>query len=69
MNEPLETVVVAPMTTTLRSHPTRLNLTKIGQVALYRWRAVNRQRIVRRLGAVSTKANEVSSVLVEIFVR
>jgi mRNA-degrading endonuclease toxin of MazEF toxin-antitoxin module len=34
MNEPLETVLVAPMTTTLRSYPTRLNLTKIGQVAL-----------------------------------
>jgi len=39
------------------------------QVALDRWRAVDGQRIVRRLGAVSTKANEVSSVLVEIFVR
>jgi len=30
MNEPLETVLVAPMTTTLRSYPTRLNLTKNG---------------------------------------
>ena len=68
MNEPLETVLVSA-TATLRSHPTRLNLTRIGQVALDRWRAVDRQRIVRRFGAVSTKANEVSSVLVEILVR
>jgi hypothetical protein len=41
MNEPLETVLVSPMTTTLRSYPTRLNLTKIGQVALdHSWRSM-----------------------------
>jgi mRNA-degrading endonuclease toxin of MazEF toxin-antitoxin module len=30
MNEPLETALVAPMTTTLRSYTTRLNLNKYG---------------------------------------
>lgn len=73
MNEPLQTVLVAPMTTTLRSYPTRVQVTfrnKTGQVALDQLRAVDRQRLVRRLGAVSTKtAHEVSSVLVEMFVR
>ena len=73
MNEPLQTVLVAPMTTTLRNYPTRVNLTfrnKTGQVALDQLRAVDRQRLVRRLGSVSTKAaHEVASVLVEIFVR
>lgn len=73
MNEPLPTVVVAPMTTTLRSYPTRVNLTfrnKAGQVALDQLRAVDRQRLVTRLGRVSSKtANSVSNVLVEMFVR
>lgn len=73
MNEPLQTVLVAPMTTTLRNYPTRVNLTfrsKAGQVALDQMRAVDRQRLVRRLGSVSTKAaHEVASVLVEMFVR
>lgn len=73
MNEPLQTVLVAPMTTALRSYPTRVNLTfrnKTGQVALDQLRAVDRQRLVRRLGVVSSKAaREVSSVLVEMFVR
>jgi mRNA interferase MazF len=73
MNEPLQTVLVAPMTTTLRSYPTRVNLAfrnKTGQVALDQLRAVDLQRLVRRLGVVSTKAaHEVSSVLVEMFVR
>ncbi len=73
MNEPLQTALVAPMTTTLRAYPTRVNLTfrnKAGQVAVDQLRAVDRQRLVKRLGAVSTKtAHSVSSVLVEMFVR
>jgi len=73
MNEPLQTVVVAPMTTTQRKYPTRVNLTfrgKAGQVALDQLRAVDRQRLIRRLGAVSSRtAREVSSLLVEMFVR
>ena len=73
MNQPLQTVLIAPMTTTFRSYPTRVNLTfrnKAGQVALDQLRAVDRQRLLRRLGRVSTStAHEVSSVLVEMFVR
>jgi mRNA interferase MazF len=73
MNEPLQTALVAPMTTTLRNYPTRVNLTfqsKTGQVALDQLRAVDRQRLVKKLGAISTKtARAVSSVLIEMFVR
>ena len=73
MNEPLQTVLVAPMTTTLRNYPTRVDLTfrnKAGQVALDHLRAVDRQRLVKKLGVISTKtAHSVSSVLVEMFVR
>jgi mRNA interferase MazF len=73
MNEPLRTVLVAPMTTALRPYPTRVNLTfrsKNGQVALDQLRAVDRQRLVKKLGVVSSKtAQAVSRVLVEMFVR
>ena len=73
MNEPLQTVLVAPMTTTLRSYPTRVSLTfrnKAGQVALDQLRAVDRRRLVRRLGAISARAaRRISAVLVEMFVR
>jgi mRNA interferase MazF len=58
MNEPLHTVIVAPMTTTLRRYPSRVNVTfrsKNGQVALDQLRAVDRQRLVRRLGVVPAK--------------
>jgi mRNA interferase MazF len=73
MNEPLQTVLIAPMTTTVRSYPTRVNVTfrnKDGQVALDQLHPVDRQRLVRRLGTISTNASrEVANVLVEMFSR
>lgn len=72
-NEYLRTVIVAPMTTTERPYPTRVNTTfrgKRGQIALDQIRAVDRQRLVRKLGdAPATAAQTVSSVLVEMFTR
>ena len=73
MNEVLQTLLVAPMTTTLRTYPTRVTLTfrsKKGQVALDQLRAIDRQRFVHRLGLISDKAaDQVSNVLVEMSVR
>jgi len=73
MNDSLQTTLVATMTTTLRNYPTRVNMVfrgKAGQVALDQLRAIDRQRLDRRLGVITSRAaREVSSVLVEMFVR
>jgi len=73
MNQHLRTVIVAPMTTADRPYPTRVGLTfqgKSGQVALNQIHAVDRDRLVRRLGTISSKtAQIISSVLVEMFGR
>ena len=73
MNQHLQTVIVAPMTTTLRSYPTRVSLRfqgKSGQAALDQLRTVDRQRLVRKLGTVSsTVAQQASDVLLEMFSR
>ena len=73
INRPLRTVIIAPMTTSERPYPTRVAVTfqrKRGQVALDQIRAVDRQRLVRKLGSVSAKtARAVSAVLVEMFTR
>ncbi len=73
MNQHLRTVIVAPMTTVIRPYPTRVGLRfqgKQGQVALDQLRAVDRQRLVRRLGKVPAKtAPEVSATLLEMFTR
>lgn len=73
MNAHLRTTVIAPMTTRERAYPTRVALTfqgKRGQVALDQLRAIDRQRLVRKLGSVSAKtAMSVSTTLVEMFAR
>ena len=58
MNRHLQTVIVAPMTTSERSCPTRVDVrfqNKRGQVALDQIRAVDRQRLIRKLGSVSAE--------------
>jgi mRNA interferase MazF len=73
INRYLRTVIVAPMTTAERPYPTRVALTFLGrrgQVALDQLRAVDRKRLVRKLGRISSKtADNVSTVLVEMFAR
>jgi len=73
MNQHLRTVLIAPMSTAERPYPTRVSLTfqgKRGQVALDQIRAVDRQRLIRGIGKVSSvKAHAVSAVLIEMFVR
>ena len=73
MNSNLQTVVVAPMTTVTRPYPTRVRVRfqgKTGQVALDQLRAVDRQRLVRKLGKVSSDtAAAASATLVEMFSR
>jgi len=73
MNRHLQIVLIAPMTTAARPYPTRVSPTlrgKHGQVALDQIRAVDRQRLVRRIGkASSATAHAVSAVLIEMFAR
>jgi mRNA interferase MazF len=73
MNRHLRTVLIAPMTTVERPYPTRVALSfqgKRGQVVLDQIRAVDRQRLVRRIGkASSATAQAVSGVLIEMFAR
>ncbi len=73
MNEPLQKVLVAPMTTTLRNYPTRITARfqgKTGQIALDQIRSVDRERLLRKLGTIPARVGqEVSDVLVEMFTR
>lgn len=72
MNRAIRTVIVAPMMTRARGYASRVPLIfrrKKGEVALDQMRAVDKTRIVRRLGAVpQATAAAVAGVLVEMFV-
>src|SRR5581483_8505149 len=71
MNRHLSTVIVAPMTTTLRGYPTRITIQfagKQGEIALDQIRTIDKARLVRRLGEIDEKtAREVTNCLVDIF--
>ena len=73
MNCHLQTVIVAPMTTSERPFPMRVSVSfqgRHGQVALDHIRAVARRRLVRKLGTVSRQtAAAVSATLIELFTR
>ena len=71
INRHLSTVIVAPMTTTRRGYPTRIEVQfagKEGDIALDQLRTVDRTRLVRRLGQIDEAlAREVANRLVEMF--
>ena len=71
MNRHIRTVIVAPMKTKGRPYPTRVSCRfegKDAQVVLDQIRTVDSQRLVRRLGALPSPAQEeVLSVLAEMF--
>jgi len=71
MNAHLRTVIVAPMTTSRHDYPMRVSCRfqgKDAEVVLDQIRAVDRARLVKRLGKLSPKAStQVLDVLQEMF--
>ena len=72
MNKHLRTVVIAPLTTTSRSYPTRIEIkhnNKIGWIVLDQIRTIDRQRIIKDLGKLSKpEIKEIKLVLKETYV-
>ena len=71
LNRSLATVIIAPMTTVVREWPTRVPVTfggKTGEIALDQIRAVDKSRLVRRLGRIDSRtASAVLDGLGELF--
>src|SRR5947208_14744920 len=71
VNDMLNTVVVAPMTTTVRTYPTRVRVRfqgKAGEIAVDQLRAPDRDRLVKRLGSISQDTRQrLQTVLLECF--
>lgn len=72
MNNHLRTVVIAPMTTSSKNYPTRVEIkhdNKIGWIVLDQTRTIDKQRILKDLGKLSKpEIKEVKSILKETFV-
>jgi mRNA interferase MazF len=72
MNEHIETVIVAPMTTTLREYPSRVKISfngTTGWVVLDQIRVIDKRRIVQKIGRLnSKKIEEVKRTIQEMFI-
>jgi mRNA interferase MazF len=72
MNKYLRTIIVAPMTTTSRKYPTRIEVKhdrKIGWIVVDQIRTIDKQRIIKVLGRLSQpEIKELKSVIKETFV-
>ena len=72
MNKYLNTIVIAPMTSSSKNYPTRLEINhdnKKGWIVLDQIRTVDRQRIIKILGNLTQKEiSRVKEILQETFV-
>ena len=71
MNDELATAIIAPMTTTKRHWPSRIEISfkgKDGQIALDQIRAVDKTRLIKKIGTAQEKTcDKILKVLQEIF--
>ena len=71
MNKHLGTVIIAPMTAVCRGWPTRVGIAfqgKTGEIALDQIRAVDKSRLVKRLGKLDSETSDaVLDTLGELF--
>ncbi|MBS1550059.1 MAG: type II toxin-antitoxin system PemK/MazF family toxin [Bacteroidetes bacterium] len=72
MNKYLQTIVVAPLTSSSKPYPTRIELKQTktkGWIVLDQIRTVDRVRIVKKLGNLTiTEIETVKSVIMETYV-
>lgn len=70
-NKYLRTIIVAPLTSTIKTYPTRVHCTfdhRDGQIALDQMRAIDKIRLIKKLGNLDAATNKVlCSVLVNLF--
>lgn len=61
MNRHIRTVIVAPMTSKVKDYPTRVNTQfqkKRGQIVLDQIRTVDKRRLIKKLGTISSSAQD-----------
>jgi len=71
VNKFLNTVVIVPMTSTIKPYPTRLNCHfkgKNGQLVVDQIRCVDKTRLIEKLGIMDIKTcKEISMLIIETF--
>lgn len=72
MNKYLQTIVIAPLTSSSKPYPTRVEIKQVktkGWIVLDQIRTIDRIRIVKKLGNLTaTEIESVKAVIMEIYV-
>jgi mRNA interferase MazF len=73
MNRHIRTVIIAPMTSTIKNYPSRVTTIfqkKRGQIVLDQIRTVAKRRLIKKLGTISSSAQDKTlNLLQEMFTR
>jgi mRNA interferase MazF len=73
MNENIKTVIIAPMTTKSHEYPTRIKIIfngTLGWIVLDQIRAIDKKRIIKRLGKLNAKKiEEIKKIINEMLVK
>jgi len=71
MNENISTIIIAPLTSTLRNYPTRINCRvqgKEGQIVLDQIRTVDKKRLIKKIDTINKRTRlKLHKVINEIF--
>ena len=72
MNNMLNTVIIAPVTSTIRNYPTRVKSNinnRSGEIILDQIRSVNQSRLVKRIGKITSASTKqkICDTLLEMF--
>ncbi|MDE3743995.1 type II toxin-antitoxin system PemK/MazF family toxin [Maribacter polysaccharolyticus] len=71
MNDNLNTLIIAPLTSTIRNYPTRVTVVvkkKKGQVALDQIRSIDKSRLSNKITVLNQKSIEsIKAILIKMF--
>jgi mRNA interferase MazF len=70
VNKYINTVIIAPLTSTLKKYPTRVNCEiggKLGQIAIDQMRAVDKIRLTKKIGTLDVETSEMLLTVIREF--
>lgn len=71
MNQNISTIIIAPLTSTKRSYPTRINCQvqgKDGQIVLDQIRTVDKKRLIKKIDTINKRTSQkIKKILSEMF--
>lgn len=69
MNQSIRTLLIAPMTSTLKHYPSRIIIDKKSSIALDQIRCIDKSRIIKSMGSIPTSSiTQLKTALKEMLV-